>query len=155
MEWSVRLVRHFASPPDSCSVPMDEELKNFLRERVHSYEELEILLFCRQSQPGTVTAQATAERLKMPRDVALEALEHLREMDLLEPRTDEQGRSYRYCPLTPELGRLVDALTFAFEDERLPLVRLMNENAVERVRTAAMRLFADSFVVSKKRGRDG
>jgi hypothetical protein len=134
---------------------MDEALKTFLRERIQSYDQLEVLLFCRQSQPGAVTAQATAERLKMSRDVVLEALEHLRQVALLERGTDERPPSYRYRPVTPELGRLVDALTFAFEDERLALVRLMNENAVERVRTAAMRLFADSFVLGKKRGRDG
>jgi hypothetical protein len=103
-----------------------------------------------------VTAQAAADRLKLPRDVVLEVLEHLCRADLLERRADEQGRSmYGYRPSTAELTRLVDALTFAFEDERLALVRLMNENAVERVRTAAMRLFADSFVLGKRRGRDG
>jgi hypothetical protein len=131
------------------------ELKAFLRERIHSYELLELLLLVRQSPSQAWSAELFAKRLKIPEAVALECASELHTGDLLEMVLDGRNWVYRYKPATPELARLADELAHAFEEERLALVRLMNENAVDRVRSAAMRMFADSFVLGKKRGGDG
>jgi hypothetical protein len=131
------------------------ELRSFLRERIHSYELLELLLLVRQTPTQAWSLELIAKRLSMSESAALEVVDDLRQGALLEVVFDDRNRVYRYKPETPELAQLSDELARAFEDERLALVRLMNENAVERVRTAAMRMFADSFVVAKKRGKDG
>jgi DNA-binding IclR family transcriptional regulator len=128
------------------------DLRRFLRESVHSYEHLELLLFGREGR--RLTVDLVAAKLKISISAAVEALEHLCDRGLLsrEPASDT---TYRFRPATPELAKLVDDMAVAYDDQRLALVKLMNEHAVERVRTAAMRIFADSFVLGKKRGRDG
>ena len=130
-------------------------LRSFLRERIHSYEQLELLLLVRQMPTQAWSLELIGKRLKVPESVALEAASNLHDSGLLEMVFDDRNRVYRYKPATPELARLAEELAQAFEEERLAVVRLMNENAVERVRTAAMRMFADSFVLGKKRGDDG
>jgi hypothetical protein len=134
---------------------ISSELKALLRERIHSYEQLELVLLVRQSPSQAWSLEPIAKRLKMPEAAALEAVDDLRNGGLLEIVLDGHRRAYRYRPATPELARLIDELAHAFEEERLALVRLMNQYAVERVRTAAMRMFADSFILGKKRGEDG
>jgi hypothetical protein len=134
---------------------ISSELKKFLRERIQSYEQLELLLLVRQSPSQVWSLELIAKRLRIQEAAALEAVNDLRNGELLEMMLDGHRRAYRYRPATPELARLSDELANAFEEERLALVRLMNQNAVERVRTAAMRMFADSFILRKKRGEDG
>lgn len=135
--------------------PISQELRSFLRERIHSYEQLELLLLARQMPTQAWSLESAAQRLKVPDPVTLEAINELHAGGLLELVLTGEKRVYRYKPATPELARLADELAHAFAEERLALVRLMNENAVERVRTAAMRMFADSFVLGRKRGEDG
>jgi hypothetical protein len=130
-------------------------LRSFLRERIHSYEQLELLLLVRQTPTQAWSLELIAKRLKVPEQVALEAANDLSNSSLLEVVFDGRNRVYRYKPAAVELASLCDELAHAFEEERLALVRLMNQNAVERVRTAAMWMFADAFVLGKKRGKDG
>ena len=130
------------------------ELVGFLRDRIHSYEELEVLLLVRQTPTQAWRTELAAARLKFPEATVIDAAEQLLESGLLGAEGTGQDRTYRYKPESPELATLADQLAHAFEHEPVALVRLMNDNAVERVR-AAMRMFADAFILRKKRGQDG
>ena len=59
--------------------------------------------------------------------------------------TDGGGPAYRYSPATPVLGRLTGELIDLFENDRLALVKSMNENAVARMRSGVRRMLLESL----------
>jgi hypothetical protein len=64
------------------------------------------------------------------------------------------GPEFRYAPATVALDAGVSALARAYADQRLEIMKLISANAIERLRTAAIRAFSDSFLIRRKR-RDG
>lgn len=84
-----------------------------------------------------------------------EAIEHLRRRGLVDVPPGAERDSYRYAPYKPELGKVVDALARAYDEDRLGVMNLMNVNAIERVRNQALRTFAEAFVVGRKKNGDG
>jgi hypothetical protein len=121
------------------------ELKSFLRERIRSYDDLELLALFYRTAPRQWRADAAARQLDITKSAALEAIEHLRGCGLLELVTDGECSAYRYSPPTPELARLAGQLIDVFENERLALVKSMNENAVARMRSGVRRMLLESL----------
>jgi len=121
------------------------ELKTFLRERIRSYEDLELLALLYRTAPRAWLAAAAARQLNIAKSAASEAIERLRGAALLELVTDGEGAAYRYSPSTPELARLAGQLIDLFENERLTLVKSMNENAVSRMRSGVRRMLLESL----------
>jgi hypothetical protein len=121
------------------------ELKAFLRERIRSYDDLELLALFQRTAPRAWRADAVARQLNIGRSAASEVIEHLRSGALLELVTDGEEIAFRYSPSTPELARLAGQLTDLFVNERLALVKSMNENAVARVRSGVRRLLLESL----------
>lgn len=121
------------------------ELKTFLRERIRSYEDLELLALFHKSAPRAWRADAVARQLNVAKSVASEAIEHLRGGALLELVTDGEETAFRFSPSTPELARLAGQLIDLFDNERLALVKSMNENAVGRMRSGVRRLLLESL----------
>jgi hypothetical protein len=121
------------------------ELKTFLRERIRSYDDLELLTLCHRTAPKTWSAAAAAKQLNFTRSLVAEALEHLQKNALFELVTDGEGPAYRYSPATPALARLTGELIDLFENDRLALVKSMNENAVARVRSGVRRMMLESL----------
>ena len=54
-------------------------------------------------------------------------------------------RRFVFAPKSAELGARVVELERAYVERRLAVVQMMSANAVERMRGAAIRRFADSF----------
>jgi hypothetical protein len=125
---------------------ISDDVNTLLRDCIESFEQLEVLLLLHRTpgQPWTADAVSTATPLKLSLDVAEEALAHLRRWKLVEG----EARIYRYNPAN-RLDATVRALAAVYEDDRLEVMKIMNQNAIERVRTSALRAFADSFFVGK------
>jgi hypothetical protein len=64
------------------------ELRSFLRERIHSHVQLELLLLVRQTPSQAWSLDQIGERLKVPEGAALEAISGLRGSGLLEMVSD-------------------------------------------------------------------
>lgn len=122
-----------------------DDVQTLLRDCIESFEQLEILLLLlkRPGETWAPDAVATAIKLSLSEDAAAEALAHLRRWNLIEG--EARGR-YRYNPAN-RLDATIRALATVYEDERLEVMRLMNQNAIERVRTSALRAFSDAFFV--------
>jgi hypothetical protein len=123
---------------------ISDDVKTLLRDCIESFEHLEVLLLLYR-KPGdawTADAVATASILNLSEDTAADALAHLRRWKLLEG----EARSYRYDPGN-RLDGTVRALAAIYDEDRLEVMKLMNQNAIERVRTSALRAFADAFFV--------
>lgn len=125
-----------------------EDVQGFLREQVTSYEELETLLLLRTSRNRFWTATELAEALHVRRDDAVEAVERLQGLGLLEARGAEF--SYTVSPMEETIARLEEAC----RESRLEVMKLMSENSVERVRSAAARALADAFILRRGK-KDG
>lgn len=125
---------------------ISDDVNTLLRDCIESFEQLEVLLLLHRTPGETWSpdAVATATTLKLSSDVADDALAHLRRWKLI----DGEARVYRYDPAN-RLDATVRALAAVYEEDRLEVMKIMNQNAIERVRTSALRAFADSFFVGK------
>jgi hypothetical protein len=130
--------------------PVDKALRAFLFEFVDSYEQLELLLLLHANPRAEWRIAEVCRELRIPESAALPAMEHLVRSKLAVATGEIPGMRYRYDQASPRAPQ-VDALARACHDDRLAIVQLMSTNAIERVRTAALRTFADAFLVGRKK----
>jgi len=121
-----------------------EALKKFLFEHVVDLEELQILARFRQDAgTGAFTEEEVASATGLPVGTTRDTLLRLSARGLLAPSAAEPA-VYRY--VLDGAGReLLDRALSEYQNNPLQMMGLMTSNAIERVRTSAMRAFADSF----------
>ena len=127
-----------------------EYVQQLLRDHIHTYEQLEILMLLHK-QPGVVwTLDGLSERLKISDSLVDEALQQLIASGLTVVEGARGGLS-RYRVNAPDAQTLVDALARVYADNPMALMHLLTVNAIERMRTQAVRMFADAFLIRKKK----
>ena len=117
----------------------------FLQERIGGIEELEALLLVRTDPMRRWTAASVAASLERPEAWASPALEALCAAQLLEGIGAESARGFVYRPATPMLAALVTTVAKLYADRRAELLRILSDNAFERIRAAAARRFSGAF----------
>jgi len=129
---------------------VDEEVREFLRANVRSYEQLEILLALRHAPRDWTLAELTRE-LHLSDTAAAYAIEALQRSGLIEARSAAGGgvRTFSYTATGNTPARVLDLVANDLRDRPATLLRVMSAQAVERVRTGAARAFADAFVLRK------
>jgi predicted ArsR family transcriptional regulator len=129
---------------------IEAPVRTLVAERVHGYEQLEALLFLHAHATEDSTPEAVAGTLRIPVEAATRALEDLVERGLAS--VQEGGRrAYRFDPATPEVAAAVAALARVYAEQRLAIIKLLSDHAIERLRTGAARAFADSFLVGRRK----
>lgn len=126
---------------------ISDDVKNLLRDFIESFEQLEIVLLLQRKRGQNVTPDEVANELNLSPDTADAALEELCRVGLAELLIEGGARRYRCRQGAANLDAILHALAEAYEEQRLDVIKLMNKNAIERVRTSAMRAFADAFFV--------
>jgi hypothetical protein len=126
---------------------ISEDVKALLRDRIESFEQLEILLLLRRMHGDTLAPNAVERELNLGSIDVAKALEDLCRGNLIEVRAGGEAPLFIYGPGTPRLEAAVNDLAKAYDDNRLEVMKLMNRYAIERVRTSAMRAFADAFIL--------
>lgn len=121
------------------------EVWSFLQERVAGVEDLEALLLVRSDARRHWSADAVAATLERPASWASQVLEVLCAAKLLEASGSNGDRRFTYRPANPGLASMVTSLAELYADQRAELLRLLNENAVDRIRAAAARTFSGAF----------
>ena len=129
------------------------EARAWLFDHIQTYEHLEIMLLAHKQRDRDWTADSVGVALKLPTTSAAEVLADLTASGLLE-RRETTSPVFRYRPASRGHEHVVDCLVRSYEEDRLNVIKLMTANALDRVRTGAMRAFADAFVVGRKR-KDG
>jgi hypothetical protein len=119
-------------------------LRAFLFAHVESYEQLTALLVLYRAAEAK-TVDFVASELKIDVSDARLVLERLAASKLV--TLEKKGRDLfcRYSPASQDLALRVQALAAAYEDNQVRLVELMTANAIDRMRTNALRAFADGF----------
>lgn len=136
------------------SEEIPEDMRSFLLAHVESYEQLDVLALLRTQADRGLSAEEVADGTKVPLAAAETALDGLHESGILAQSHHQGGPRFRYAPREPGLGALVDRILRAYRESPLGIVKLMSTNAIERVRTHAIRAFASSFVLERKK-KDG
>jgi hypothetical protein len=126
---------------------ISEDVKALLRDHIESFEQLEILLLLHRRRGDTWTPDSAASELNLDPDAAATALEDLCRGGIAEVSGEGGARRYQYRQGTPTMEATIHALAEGYDEHRLEVIKLMNKNAIERVRTSAMRAFADAFFV--------
>lgn len=140
----------------SLSGPLSSSVLSFLRERVGDLEQLQILLLLHAESESLWTPEAVASRLRMDDGVTARSLDDLRRNSLVDEAAGGEGRAFRYRPASTALAALVDELATVFAEASFEVMRAMNAIAVERMRTSAMKAFANSFVLGDEgKKKDG
>jgi len=122
-----------------------EKLRHFLQRFISSYEQLDVLLFFARGARHTWTAVEVAAALRKPEEPVAVALEGLATLGLLSTEQRPTVRAYRYAVRDDELSVRIADLDRAYEQERLSVVQMMSDNALERIRRSAVRDIADAF----------
>lgn len=85
---------------------------------------------------------------RFPLVAVREALARLCSRGLLAPSALEPVR-YRYAASDPELHEEIGRIVLAYRSDPLEIMSLMTANAIERVRTEAVRTFAECFRIRR------
>jgi hypothetical protein len=127
-------------------LPQPPAFVELLQECIESFDELEVVLALMRHQERTATTVELAAELRWAEPGVVTAVNRLLRAGLL-----------RFVPptviLDPSDPRRViglQQLIAEYETNRTRIMSLMTENALNRVRTSALRAFARAFVLRNK-----
>jgi hypothetical protein len=123
------------------------ELRQFLRDHVETYEQLEILVLLAGAPDRHWHGDDIAAALHLDRAVVAEALAHLDRAGLFEAAGADAAPR---LAARPDRAAIVARLAEVYRRDRLGIMNLMTSNALERVRTSALRAFTSAFLLGKK-----
>lgn len=132
--------------------PIDPAASAFLRDHVNSFETLEVLVVLSRAT-GPLSSAIIAAAASLPEHVVVDALAPLVRCGAVARPTG--AATFVLRPRGPDLDHAVRTLLEAYRTDRLAIIRQMSANAMDRVRLAAVRAFADAFVVGGKKDEDG
>lgn len=121
------------------------EVKQFIRERVHSLEELEVLLLLFRDPDKQWTPEAVNDTIRSSISSIRARLADLVEKGLASVVPD---KSNHYRADTAQFEHVIHALEQAYRDHRIQIVQAIFEDSMANVRS-----FARAFKV--KRDKDG
>ncbi|HEY3654078.1 MAG TPA: hypothetical protein VGL34_03735 [Steroidobacteraceae bacterium] len=130
------------------STPISDEVRAFLREHIETYEELEVLLLLQREAQGPWTADLLAARLHITPAALGEALTALRGRRFVESLSVRAEEHYR-LPADVARNETLSRLAGLYASHTIEIIKLMSSNSIERIRTAALRSFADAFLFRK------
>jgi len=129
------------------------DVQELLREHIESYEQLELLLIIRADMESVWTEETLATRFRIPTSLVLAALDGLESAGFIEVRRQGSEQRYVYLRQSDKVEATISSLAMAYRENPIPIVKLMSANAIERLRTAALRTFADAFILKKDKNR--
>lgn len=128
--------------------PIPDEVRDLLSERIETFEHLEVALLFGRDPNVARKADAIATDLHLPTAVVDDTLDRFASSGLLAKSEGPAGRDYS-C--RPEAAATLAALAEAHERDRAAIMQLMTTNALNRVRTSALRAFSSAFLLGRKR----
>jgi predicted transcriptional regulator len=124
----------------------------FLRDNFATYEHLQVLEELSRDRSIAWREGDIATKLRLEPALVRAALTSLRASGLVASRSETRGQHFVYSPVTADLDQVVTRLFETYRHQPIEIIKLMSANAIERVRTAALRAFADAFVFRKDKG---
>ncbi len=131
---------------------LSREVAQFVRDHIHSVEQLEVLLLLRTDPVRAWTPGDVARELRTNESSVEARLGDLHATHLVtrtEPATPTDRPRFTYAPATPELTSAVDALASAYGEMRYRVIEQILSKPTDKVR-----LFADAFRLRRKEEDD-
>jgi len=128
-----------------------DDVERFLLERVETFEQLESLLALWRLRDRKCSIDDVVSGSKMRENAVAIALAELTEAGLVEKYL-EAGLEYYRLSRTSLSEDLLERLRRAYDDDTLEVMKLMTSNAMQRLRSAAIRTFSEAFVLRRKKG---
>lgn len=141
-----------AHPEWSATRMISEEVRVFLRDYIDSYEDLEVLLLLRREHTRW-SSEALCTRLNTTATLIERTLATLVRGRLVIASNPPPPASYAYADDDAARDATICALERAYREEPIQIIQLMSTNAIERLRTGAMRAFADAFILRRDKDR--
>ena len=129
--------------------PLPQELDTFLSAAIESYEQLAVLLLLHRERNRDWAEGEMVSALGIPQESVHPALAGLCKRQLLQLAGDDCERRYRYAA-SGASDALVERLSVEYFHNPARLMRSLSAHAIRRVRTSAIRAFADSFVLGRE-----
>ena len=129
--------------------PLPGDIESFLEAAIDSFEHLAILLLMRQERDRSCSPAEAAQALGIDAEVVQSAIASLVERQLLKGVQDDAATRYVYAA-SGASDALVERLDVEYSQNPARLMRSLSAHAIQRVRTSAIRAFADAFVLKKK-----
>jgi hypothetical protein len=123
------------------------ELLAFIREHIHSIEQLEVLLMIRRRADVEWTPASVSEEMRTGVPSASTRMKDLESRGLLQSTKNGTQSSYRYAPRTPELESAVAELDRAYAERRYTIIDLIFSKPVDKIR-----VFAEAFRIRRGEG---
>lgn len=111
-------------------------VESFIRERIGSVVELELLLTLQRESTRAWTAEEAAKSLY----VAADAIRGFLSRFCAQGFCEVTGDTFRYAPRTPELAKLIADVRDSYQNRRLTVINLIYAGPVEKFQS-----FADAF----------
>ena len=122
------------------------EVSALIAKHIDSVVRLEVLLHLYRRAPASDTADGTAKELRVDAAWASGQLDELCARGLAECE-DGPPKTYRYAPISPQMGAAVDMLAVAFAQRRVAVIATIYSQPPDPLRT-----FSDAFKLRKDRG---
>jgi hypothetical protein len=130
--------------------PVPKDVTRLL-EQIENYEQLKILLTLHADREHVWTARALAQQLNVSPADAANALAALCALSLASADGTGEQEMFRYSARHAEGEDPVGKLARVYKADPLAIVEVMNAHAIERLRTAVIRRFADAFLIGRKK----
>ena len=131
------------------ALEIPEDIRILLRDHLPSHEQLELLLLMHTDPMREWSVEDLAETLKISPMLAEEAINQLAADELID-LWELPSNALRCRGPRDACRDLVSRLAQIYQDNRVEVLMLMSANAIQRMRTGALRAFADAFVIKKK-----
>lgn len=128
---------------------LPEDVRILLRTRIETYEQIEILRILQRNPERQWSDAELGEQTHVALSLVETAIESLRSAGLVQRSPAAGGERSQYSPVTPEIRSSAEKLLMEYQERPLRIIQLITAHAIERVRTAALRAFADAFVLKK------
>lgn len=113
-----------------------------MHDHIESYEQLELLLLLRNEPDAYWTEEALSVRLSIPSSLVSPALEELQTAGFILGNRQGSDKRYRDVAQRESLEATIGRLADKYREQPMPIIKVMSANAIDRVRTAALRTFA-------------
>jgi len=129
--------------------PLSPEIESFLEAVIDSFEHLALLLLMRRERNRAWSPAEAAQALGIHAEGVHSAMASLAKRQLVQVVQDDSSPRYVYAA-SGASDALVERLGVEYSQNPARLMRLLSAHAIQRVRTSAIRAFADSFILKKK-----
>jgi DNA-binding MarR family transcriptional regulator len=128
---------------------LPEDVLALLRTRLETYEQIEVLQLLHSEPRGDWSPSRLSEHLHIDVPLVETAVNALQSGGLIQCSDPEAGRHSAYSPGHPTLKAAAERLLQEYRERPARIMQLISSYAIERVRTAAARAFADAFILKK------